>query len=186
MACLQDFARREGLSAGQITGIGAFREAVISYFDWETKDYLEIPVEEQVEVASLLGDIGVDEQGAPALHIHLVLGRRDGGAHRRILTQSFGMELRVAPRQIEAVRLGQGGVGQGAEKDALGPGRPQGGDRRPADARAAPRHHRHFARERRHVGPRLPLSREPPTATVVSKRPAGTEPPAHRRPGGTT
>jgi predicted DNA-binding protein with PD1-like motif len=80
MGCLQDLARREGLSGAQITGIGAFREAVISYFDWEAKDYAEIPVREQVEVASLLGDIGMDDEGAPALHIHLVLGRRDGGA----------------------------------------------------------------------------------------------------------
>lgn len=80
MACLRDLARREGLSGAQITGIGAFREAVISYFDWDARSYIEIPVAEQVEVASLIGDIGVDGDGAPALHIHLVLGRRDGAA----------------------------------------------------------------------------------------------------------
>lgn len=80
MGCLQEVARREKLSAAQITGIGAFREAVISYFDWDAKDYREIPVDEQVEVASLLGDIGLDEEDAPALHVHLVLGRQDGGA----------------------------------------------------------------------------------------------------------
>ena len=45
-----------------------------------TKKYLEIPVEEQVEVASLNGDIGLDENDEPAIHIHLVLGRRDGSA----------------------------------------------------------------------------------------------------------
>jgi predicted DNA-binding protein with PD1-like motif len=33
---------------------------------------------EQVEVLSLLGDIGVEESGKPALHLHAVLGRRDG------------------------------------------------------------------------------------------------------------
>jgi predicted DNA-binding protein with PD1-like motif len=37
-------------------------------------------VKEQVEVAALVGDIGIDEAGAPALHIHLVLGKRDGSA----------------------------------------------------------------------------------------------------------
>jgi predicted DNA-binding protein with PD1-like motif len=52
------------------------------------KKYLEIPVEEQVEVASLNGDIGVDEKGEPALHIHLVLGKRDGSAVAGHLTQA--------------------------------------------------------------------------------------------------
>jgi predicted DNA-binding protein with PD1-like motif len=80
MGCLGDLAREQSLSAGQITGIGAFSDAVVAYFDWESKKYLEIPVGEQVEVASLNGDIGIDDEGKPALHIHLVLGRRDGSA----------------------------------------------------------------------------------------------------------
>lgn len=74
------FAQREGVTGAQITGIGAFSDAVLRYFDWEAKEYRDIPVNEQVEVASLVGDIGEDEQGKPAVHIHLVLGRRDGSA----------------------------------------------------------------------------------------------------------
>src|SRR5687768_13750141 len=80
MASLTGLAKEERLSAVQITAIGALANAVVSYFDWETKKYQKIPVNEQVEVASLNGDIGVDDQGRPALHIHLVLGRRDGSA----------------------------------------------------------------------------------------------------------
>jgi predicted DNA-binding protein with PD1-like motif len=80
MACLNDFARSEGIDGAKLSAIGAFRRAMLLYFDWETKEYLEIPVEEQVEVASLSGDIGIDEEGNPALHVHLVLGRSDGTA----------------------------------------------------------------------------------------------------------
>ena len=80
MACVESFARSEGLRAAQITGIGAFSGAVLRYFDWERKDYRDIPVGEQAEVASLIGDIGEDPDGGPAVHIHLVLGRRDGAA----------------------------------------------------------------------------------------------------------
>jgi predicted DNA-binding protein with PD1-like motif len=80
MASLKKLASEQALSAAQITAIGALSDAVVAYFDWETKKYLEIPVNEQVEVASLNGDIGLDEEGKPALHIHLVLGRRDGSA----------------------------------------------------------------------------------------------------------
>ena len=80
MASLTKLAEDEKLSAAQVTAIGAFQRAVITYFNWETKEYDRIPVEEQVEVASLMGDIGRDEAGKAKLHIHLVLGKRDGSA----------------------------------------------------------------------------------------------------------
>jgi hypothetical protein len=80
MECLQRFARAEGIFAAQITAIGAFSDLVLMYFDWEKKDYLRIPVREQVEVASLIGDIVEGPSGDPALHVHLVVGRRDGSA----------------------------------------------------------------------------------------------------------
>jgi predicted DNA-binding protein with PD1-like motif len=80
MSGVRALAREHRLNGAQITAIGAFSDAVVTYFDWSEKDYLEIPVDEQVEVASLNGDIGVDQQGEPAIHIHLVLGRRDGSA----------------------------------------------------------------------------------------------------------
>ena len=80
MSSLEELARQEKLNGAAITAIGAFRQAVIRYFDWEEKRYHDIDVDEQVEVASLIGDIGVDAEGQPAIHVHLVLGRRDGSA----------------------------------------------------------------------------------------------------------
>jgi predicted DNA-binding protein with PD1-like motif len=74
---LARFAEQERLGASQITAIGAFSGATLGYFDRDAKDYLRIPVREQVEVLSLLGDI-VDDAGEPTLHAHLVVGRRDG------------------------------------------------------------------------------------------------------------
>jgi predicted DNA-binding protein with PD1-like motif len=79
-ANLEQLAREERLNAAQVTAIGAFRSAVIRYFDWERKEYLPITVDEQVEVASLNGDIASGEDGNPVLHMHAVLGRRDGTA----------------------------------------------------------------------------------------------------------
>lgn len=80
MAGLKELATKEKLTAAQLSAIGAFMKAELAYFDWDGKQYQPIRVEEQVEVASMLGDIGVDDSGAPALHVHLVLGRRDGSA----------------------------------------------------------------------------------------------------------
>ena len=80
MACLQSFVRERRIAAAQITAIGAFRSVVLKYFDWESKKYLTNKVDEQVEVASLIGDVALAPSGEPALHIHLVVGRRDGTA----------------------------------------------------------------------------------------------------------
>jgi len=80
MACLKDFADANRLGAAQFTAIGALKRAVISYFDWDTKTYNHIPVEEQTEVASLTGDVVLDPEGRPTVHAHIVLGRRDGSA----------------------------------------------------------------------------------------------------------
>jgi predicted DNA-binding protein with PD1-like motif len=79
MRGLKEFAQRERLTASHFTAIGAFERATLGYFDWERKDYDRIPVDEQVEVVALAGDIALDD-GAPKVHAHVVLGRRDGSA----------------------------------------------------------------------------------------------------------
>jgi uncharacterized protein len=52
----------------------------LKYFDWEKKKYESNPLNEQVEVASLLGDIAISPDQKPSLHVHIVIGRRDGTA----------------------------------------------------------------------------------------------------------
>ncbi len=79
MSSLKDFATREKITAAQISAIGALSDATLAYFDWDRKAYQKIPVREQVEVASLLGDIA-EANGKPALHLHIVIGKRDGTA----------------------------------------------------------------------------------------------------------
>jgi predicted DNA-binding protein with PD1-like motif len=79
MSSLKDFATRETITAAQISAIGALSDVTLAYFDWDKKKYQKIPVCEQVEVASLLGDIA-EADGKPALHLHIVIGKRDGTA----------------------------------------------------------------------------------------------------------
>ncbi len=80
LSSIKEFATREGILAAQITAIGAFSDVVLRYFDWDAKDYRNIPVREQVEVASLNGDVARAPDGKPAIHIHLVIGKKDGSA----------------------------------------------------------------------------------------------------------
>jgi uncharacterized protein len=78
MAGLSSFAAENDLNAASITAIGAFSDATLGYFDMERMEYKQIPVDEQVEVLSLLGDIAPKENGEPQVHAHVVLGRSDG------------------------------------------------------------------------------------------------------------
>ena len=78
--CLKRFVEQEKIEAAQFSAIGAFRSAVLGYFDWETKSYQRNPVDEQAEVASFTGDVAVGPDEKPSLHIHCVLGCRGGRA----------------------------------------------------------------------------------------------------------
>lgn len=75
---LSDWVVERGVTSARLTAIGAFERAVVGYFDWESKEYEEIPVEEQVEVLSLVGDVALSPDGDPVVHAHVVLGRRGG------------------------------------------------------------------------------------------------------------
>ncbi|HZD19579.1 MAG TPA: PPC domain-containing DNA-binding protein [Burkholderiales bacterium] len=81
VSLISAFAKEHKIGAARLSAIGAFSEVVLGYFDWEKKDYKRIPLREQVEVLSLLGDIALGEKGEPKLHAHVVLGKRDGTAH---------------------------------------------------------------------------------------------------------
>jgi len=79
MSTLQRFATEHSLTASRVTAIGAFESAVLGYFNWDSKQYERIPIDEQVEVLSLVGDIALDGD-QPKVHAHVVLGKRNGQA----------------------------------------------------------------------------------------------------------
>src|SRR5687768_18013427 len=56
MQALAGFAAEHHVKATQFTAIGAFSRVIVAYFDWSTKEYRHIPIAEQVEVLSLVGD----------------------------------------------------------------------------------------------------------------------------------
>jgi predicted DNA-binding protein with PD1-like motif len=75
---LLEIAKKEKIEDASFVALGAFAKATVAYFDWQKKTYQDIPVDEQVEVITLVGDIVPDETGKASLHAHTVLGRRDG------------------------------------------------------------------------------------------------------------
>lgn len=78
VAGLAKFAGERSIGAASLTGLGGFAEAVLGYYDPLQRNYLELPVAEQVEVCALTGNLSLFED-APKVHCHAVLGRSDGG-----------------------------------------------------------------------------------------------------------
>lgn len=77
IAVLADRAQAYALASCQITAVGGFSRVTLGYFDRASKHYQPIPIEEQVEVLSLLGDVA-HEEGKRIVHVHCVVGLRDG------------------------------------------------------------------------------------------------------------
>ncbi|HVU50384.1 MAG TPA: PPC domain-containing DNA-binding protein [Polyangia bacterium] len=75
---LTELARSQRLGTARVTAVGGFEKATLGYFDRERRAYTPIPVPEQAEVLSLVGDIAEGADGQPAVHLHAILGRPDG------------------------------------------------------------------------------------------------------------
>ena len=76
---LADFCERLKIKSGSICGIGAVNEAVLRFFDPQTKKYEDKTFKEQMEISNLTGNIST-MNGKTYLHLHITLGRRDYSA----------------------------------------------------------------------------------------------------------
>lgn len=100
---LTRYANEAGITAASLTAIGAFERAVVGWFDIAGKTYRKIPVEEQSEVLSALGDFAIGDDGNASLHVHVVLGLADGstrGGH--LLEGKVRPTLEVVITETEA------------------------------------------------------------------------------------
>lgn len=74
------WCREQQITGARFTAIGGLSEVTLGWFDWRSKSFHEILLTEQVEVLMLAGDVALQD-GQPAVHAHVVLGRADGTAH---------------------------------------------------------------------------------------------------------
>ncbi len=78
MTSLRVWAAEQRVGFAVFWAIGAMRRATLGYFDTTAALYRQIPVEEQVEVLSITGNVALGEDGNPIVHAHAILGRADG------------------------------------------------------------------------------------------------------------
>ncbi|MBZ9657674.1 DNA-binding protein [Mesorhizobium sp. ESP-6-4] len=113
-AALSDFADEQGIAGASLTAIGAFEKATVGWFDFGSKSYRKIPVGEQCEVLSAVGDIAVDDGGRPSLHIHAVLGLSDGSTRGGHLVEGIvkpTLEVTVTESPVHLRRTRRSGLG---------------------------------------------------------------------------
>jgi predicted DNA-binding protein with PD1-like motif len=94
---LLTFASREGFAGATLTGLGAADRLELAYYDLRGKAYVRQPMDEEVEILSLIGNFARLD-GEPALHIHGVFGRRNFstfGGHLFSLRVSGACEIHL-------------------------------------------------------------------------------------------
>lgn len=79
---LTDFCIQKGIASGSFTAIGALKNAKIGYYDLVAKQYGSKHYPEEMEVASMTGNIALVDS-KPFIHAHAVLsGIREGSENQ--------------------------------------------------------------------------------------------------------
>lgn len=79
-ALMSGWLKESGVSSASFTAIGACQSMTLGYFDFAKRDYVRIPIDEQVEVLTLTGNVATGPHGDPRIHAHVSIGLRDGSA----------------------------------------------------------------------------------------------------------
>jgi predicted DNA-binding protein with PD1-like motif len=109
VAGLNEFARDHKVSCAHFAAIGAFSRATLAWYDFAGKTYREIRVDEPVEVVSCIGDVALDQDDVPIVHMHCAVSNHTGkvtGGHLLEARVSATLEvfLTQEPALIRKVR----------------------------------------------------------------------------------
>jgi predicted DNA-binding protein with PD1-like motif len=94
---LTEFCIREGVTAGSIQGLGAVQRGAVGFCDQQSAAYRELRLDQEMEIASLVGNISVKE-GETFLHCHIILADRNGrclGGHLMQGNVAFACEFAI-------------------------------------------------------------------------------------------
>ncbi|MGA2409688.1 MAG: PPC domain-containing DNA-binding protein [Candidatus Binataceae bacterium] len=74
---LLEFAQKYRVTSAHFTAIGGLSSGTLAWYDPQRKMFKKIPIDGQVEVASMIGDIAL-YQGRPVVHSHMVVASANG------------------------------------------------------------------------------------------------------------
>ncbi len=107
LAALGRYAKEQKLTGAWLqSGLGGSGSVTLSFYDLETKTYIDKTFGEPLEILSLQGNLAwVDKK--PFWHVHGVFGTRDYqsiGGHIKELTIALTGELYITPLETEMTR----------------------------------------------------------------------------------
>jgi predicted DNA-binding protein with PD1-like motif len=92
----------QNITAAEITALGGISDATLLCFDWDKQDYVSTSLPMQLEIGSLIGQVG-QPPGVPQsfVHMHAVVAKSDatafsghlGAAHARPIVQMILREV---------------------------------------------------------------------------------------------
>lgn len=107
VSSLKIYAKENDLAGAWLTsGLGGSGSVTLSFYDLETRSYLDKTFDEPLEILSLEGNLAwVDDE--PFWHVHGVFGRRDYSTlsgHVQSLTIALTGELLITPLETKLTR----------------------------------------------------------------------------------
>ena len=108
VAALVEFARRENVRAGLISGLGAVGECELGFFIRSTKQYVRRVFSGEYEIGSLTGNFS-ELDGEPFPHCHVVIAGEDlvawsGHLFRGITTVTCEVQVVTDPGVFKRMR----------------------------------------------------------------------------------
>jgi predicted DNA-binding protein with PD1-like motif len=101
MTFLNKLAVDRNVTNGSLTAIGALKSAKLSFFNQETREFVELAdLKEPQELISCMGIITVRD-GKPTAHAHVVLADADGTTRAGHLVEATVFFTQVCVHQLE-------------------------------------------------------------------------------------
>jgi uncharacterized protein len=105
MSGLSDFATQNKITSASFTAIGAFSHVTVAWFDASRKEFKVIPIKQQVELVSMIGDIALSGE-QPVVHTHVSVASSDGtvrGGHliNALVFPTLELFMTVYPKPLQ-------------------------------------------------------------------------------------
>ncbi len=94
---LNEIVKKENITLGFITGIGALQNLNFSYYLQNKKNYITKSINKNVEVLNLTGNISIKD-GEPFVHCHITVADENGntyGGHLAEKSKVFAFEYTI-------------------------------------------------------------------------------------------
>ncbi len=92
---LESYVRANHINLAWLSGVGAVSRATIRYYDQPKQTWLDLDLDQRLEVAGLWGNVSL-LNGEPIVHVHCVLSDETGrcyGGHLGSNTVVFNLEI---------------------------------------------------------------------------------------------